>query len=68
MEFRDTDYRFPLPSSVGLNFGVQISWVVLNIITISLISIFMSKRFLKQYQKARQAAINTQEKTVASPV
>ena len=42
--------------SVGLNFGVQIAWVVLNIGTISLLSVFTSRRYLKQYQKSQEVA------------
>jgi len=39
-----------------MNFGIQISWVVVNIITISLFSMLVKKRFLSQYQKSREAA------------
>jgi hypothetical protein len=52
VKFRNTDSCL----SVGLNFGVQIAWVVLNIGTITLLSVFTSKRYLKQYQKSQEIA------------
>lgn len=35
-----------------MNFGIQIAWIVLNIGTISLLSIFLSKRYLSQSQQS----------------
>lgn len=35
-----------------MNFGIQIAWVVVNIGTITLISVFLSKRYLRQYQQS----------------
>ena len=68
VESCSTDNRFPFPSSVGMNFGVQISWVVLNIVTITLFSVFISNRFLDQYQKSREAPIDAGEKHEAGAV
>ena len=45
-----------------MNFGIQISWVVINIGTITLLSIFVSKRYLNQYQKSREITRNAEEK------
>jgi len=56
------------PSSVGMNFGIQIAWVVVNIITITLFSMFVSKRFLNQYQKSQETASNAGEKHEAGAV
>lgn len=39
---------------VGMNFGIQIAWVVVNIGTIILFSMFVSKRYLDQYRKSRE--------------
>ena len=37
-----------------MNFGIQIAWVVVNIGTIILFSMFVSKRYLDQYRKSRE--------------
>jgi len=51
-----------------MNFGIQISWVVLNIVTITLFSTFISKRLLSQYRKSREAASGAGEKHEAGAV
>ena len=51
-----------LPPSVGMNFGIQIAWVVLNIGTITLFSIIVSKRYLNQYQKLQGISKSAEEK------
>lgn len=63
----DANYRF-LPFLVGMNFGIQIAWVIVNIGTISLLSIFVSKRYLNQYRKARDSSANVEEKHEAASV
>ena len=51
-----------LSPSVGMNFGIQFAWVVLNIGTISLFSIIVSKRYLRQYQKSQGISKSAEEK------
>jgi len=51
-----------------MNFGIQIAWVVVNLGTITLFSIFVSKRYLNQYQQTRKTATNGQEKHEAGAV
>ena len=54
--------------SVGLNFGVQIAWVVLHIGTITLLSIFVSKKALNQHQKSQEISSNAEKKSEADAV
>lgn len=57
-----------LSFSVGMNFGIQIAWVVVNVGTISLFSIFVSKRYLNQYQKSQEISSNVEKKHDANSV
>jgi len=45
-----------------MNFGIQIAWVVVNIGTITLFSIFVSKKHLNQYQKSKEITDKVEEK------
>jgi len=51
-----------------MNFGIQIAWVVVNVGTISLFSIFVSKRYLSQYRKSQEIRTSAQEKREVTPV
>jgi len=51
-----------------MNFGIQIAWVVVNIGTITLLSIFVSKRYLNQYLKSQEISSRAGEKHEADSV
>jgi len=52
---------FNTKNQIGMNFGIQIAWVVVNIGTITLFSILVSKRYLKQHQKSREIVTEKRE-------
>lgn len=57
---------FGTKNDIGINFAVQIGWVVLNCFTISLLSVAISRRHLKQYRRSQE--ISNSEKRTAGTV
>ncbi|KAF9650519.1 hypothetical protein BDM02DRAFT_1391636 [Thelephora ganbajun] len=59
---------FNTKNEIGMNFGIQIAWVVLNIGTITLFSIFVSKRYLNQYRKSQETTADVEKTREAGAV
>jgi len=57
---------FNTKNEIGLNFGIQIAWIALNVFTITIFSTIVSKIYLQNYRKEREHPIS--EKSNASAV